>query len=301
MKQGIFLLFLIALAGCGKNENTSDATGVFEADEVIVSAEGTGKLLQFTLEEGMDLQANQNVGLIDSVQLSLKKQQLQAQIKAVLSKEPNIPAQLAALQEQIKTAEREKQRVTNLLQAGAATQKQLDDINAQISTLQKQLDAQQSQLNITAHGITSETQPLVVQIAQINDQLNKCNIINPVAGTVLTTYAKQSEVASAGKPLYKIANLKTMTLRAYVSGEQLPQLQIGQHVTVLLDDGSKNYKETDGTISWISDKAEFTPKTIQTKSERANLVYACKIKVVNDGSIKIGMYGEVKFNNSEKK
>lgn len=235
------------------------------------------------------------IGYIDSLQLYLKKRQLEAQIKATLSKKPDISAQLAALQEQLKAAERDQVRYTNLLKDDATTRKQVDDINSQVAILKRQIAAQQSSLAISTGSISEETNPLKVQIAQTNDQLEKCRIINPITGTVLTKYAERNEMASPGKALYKIADLSSLNLRAYVTGDQLPKIKLNQKVKVLTDNGKDSYKEQQGTIIWINDKAEFTPKTIQTKDERANLVYAVKIKVPNDGSLKIGMYGEVKF------
>lgn len=289
---------VLLFGGCRSDKEHFDATGTFEATEVIVSAETAGQIMEFQCEEGMQLKANQILGYIDTTQLYLKKKQLQAQIRAVLAKQPDIGTQLASIQEQIKTAQVDKQRIENLLAAGAATQKQLDDINAQIAILQKQLEAQQSSLRTTTAGISSEVDPLVFQIAQIDDQLNKSQIINPVAGTVLTKYTEQGETASPGKALYKIADLDKMYLRAYISGDQLPGIKTGQDVKVLIDNGQGSYRAVTGTITWISDEAEFTPKTIQTKDERANLVYAIKILVHNDGYIKIGMYGEVQFTKS---
>lgn len=294
MKKFIILLAII-VAGCAGNHMEYDASGTFEAVETIVSAEATGLIKSFTLEEGQDLKANQVVGYIDSVQLYLKKKQLEAQISAVLSKKPNIASQVASLQEQLKQATREQQRVANLLKADAATQKQLDDATAQVEIIKKQIAGQESSLGITSKSLNVESEPLLVQIAQLNDQLAKCKIVNEVNGTVLTKYAETNEMTTTGKPLYKIADLSQITLRAYVTGDQLSSIKVGQTVTVLIDAADNTYKEYPGEIQWISSKAEFTPKTIQTKDERANLVYAIKIRVKNDGLIKIGMYGEVKF------
>jgi len=293
-------IFIAALTGilftsCNNDANTYDAAGTFEADDLIVSVGASGKLIQLHVEEGMNLEANKVVGVVDTTQLYLKKLQLQAQIKAILSKQPDVQTQIAAVQEQIRTANKEKIRAQNLLNAGAATQKQLDDINAQIEVLQKQLDAQQSTLQITSQSISSEVAPLTYQIAQIDDQLLKSAVINPINGTVLATYTEQDEFITPGKAIYKIADLSVMTLRAYITGDQLSAIKLNQQVTVLIDDEKDGYKTMNGTIAWISDKAEFTPKTIQTKEERANLVYAIKIRVPNDGTIKIGMYAEVKF------
>ncbi|HLG33265.1 MAG TPA: HlyD family efflux transporter periplasmic adaptor subunit [Bacteroidia bacterium] len=298
MRTILFLnLFLLMLfATCGSNKNNFDASGSFEAEETIISSEAAGVIEQLDIKEGQTLQAGIPVGYIDSIQLYLKKKQLEAQIKVVLSAKPDISTQTAALQEQLKTAEREQQRYSNLRKDGAGTQKQMDDINAQVEVLKRQIVAQQSALGISSENISKQANPLQVQIEQLNDQLAKCRIINPVNGTVLTKYTEEKEVAAPGKPLYKITDVSNLFLRAYITGTQLSQIKLEQKVKVLTDDGAEKYKEHEGTITWISDKAEFTPKTIQTKEERANLVYAIKIKVANDGSLKIGMYGEVKFN-----
>lgn len=294
MKKLIIVLAAF-VAGCAGGEIKYDASGTFEAVETIVSAEANGIIKRFTVEEGQELKANQVVGYVDSVQLYLKKKQLEAQIAAVLSKKPNIATQIASLQEQLRQAQREQTRVENLLKADAATQKQLDDATAQVEIIKKQIAAQESSLGITSKSINEESGPLTVQIAQLEDQLSKCKIVNEVNGTVLTKYAEVNEMTATGKPLYKIADLSEIILRAYVTGDQLPDLKLGQHVTVLIDAPENSYKEYPGEIQWISSKAEFTPKTIQTKDERANLVYAVKIRVKNDGLIKIGMYGEVKL------
>ena len=288
-------LITLILLGCGNGNGKYDATGTFESEEVIVSSEAMGKLVRFDVEEGAQLKQNQIVGVIDTLQLYLKKKQLEASVKAVLSKQPDVATQLAALQEQIKTAEIEKKRVENLVKSNAATTKQLDDVNAQLEVLNKQYNATKSSLTITKQGLQSETFPLQIQIEQINDQLSKSRIINPVDGVVLTRYTKQNEVTATGKALYKIADLSEMTLRAYVNGDQLGQIKLGQKVKVFVDKGESEQKEMSGEIYWVSSKAEFTPKTIQTKDERANLVYAIKVRVKNDGYLKIGMYGEVKF------
>ena len=288
-------LITLILFGCGNGNGKYDATGTFESEEVIVSSEAMGKLVRFDVDEGAQLKQNQIVGVIDTLQLYLKKKQLEASVKAVLSKQPDVATQLAALQEQIKTAEIEKKRVENLVKSNAATTKQLDDVNAQLEVLNKQYNATKSSLTITKQGLQSETFPLQIQIEQINDQLTKSRITNPVDGVVLTRYTKQNEVTATGKALYKIADLSEMTLRAYVNGDQLGEIKLGQKVKVFVDKGESEQKEMSGEIYWVSSKAEFTPKTIQTKYERANLVYAIKVRVKNDGYLKIGMYGEVKF------
>ena len=290
-----FILPAAFLIGCSNGNGDFDATGTFESEEIIVSSEATGKLIFFDVEEGFEIKQNQIVGIVDTTQLHLKKKQLLSSITAVLSKQPDISAQLAALQQQIETAEIEKKRIENLVKLDAATTKQLDDINSQLEVLNKQYTAAKSSLTITKQGLQSETLPLIAQVEQIEDQIKKSYITNPIAGTVLTRYAKPDEITSNGKALYKIADLSGMTLRAYVDGDQLGQIKIGQKVKVYIDKGEGDQKEMSGEIYWVSSKAEFTPKTIQTKDERANLVYAIKVKVMNDGYLKIGMYGEVKF------
>jgi HlyD family secretion protein len=286
---------LLVLASCNRNNAEFDATGTFEADEIIISAEAAGKIIQLNAEEGSEIKPQTVIGFIDTTQLHLRKKQLEYSIRAVNSKQPNAGVQLAAITEQIETAKREKRRVENLLKDDAATQKQLDDLNAQLDLLQRQYEATQSTLTITKQSLQSETLPLKAQLEQIQDQISKSRIINPVNGTVLALYAKQNEVVALGKALYKIADLSTVILRAYISGNQLSQIKLGQPVKVMVDAPDDEYKEYTGTITWVSDKAEFTPKTIQTKEERANLVYAIKIEVKNDGYLKLGMYGEVKF------
>ena len=296
MKTSIIALTIAAaLVSCSTGENRYDATGTFEAVETIVSAEATGTIQSFNVEEGQVLQSGSTIGYIDSTQLFLKRKQLQAQIRAVLSKKPNITTQLAALLEELEQAEREQRRIANLLKFDAATQKQLDDATAQVAIIKRKISAQESSLGITTASLREETFPLQVQIEQLDDQLAKCKIINAVNGTVLTKYAETYETAVTGKPLYKIADLSNIILRAYITGDQFSQVKLNQKVTVLIDDTEGKYKEYSGTVQWISDKAEFTPKTIQTKDERANLVYAVKIGVKNDGLLKLGMYGEVKL------
>lgn len=284
---------LITVFGCKHEEHHFDASGAFEAEEIIVSAQAQGEILQLKNDEGSLLKGGEQIGFIDSTQLSLQKQQLQSQILALLGKKPDIPVQLAILRSQLKSAEHEKERIANLVKGDAATPKQLDDIQAHIATLRSQIDAQQSTLSINSRGIGKEVIPLKIQIEQIDNQISKCHIVNPITGTVLTTYTKAHEMASPGKPLYKIADLSSLILRVYISGDQLAKIRLNEEVTVLTDDSKSGYFKDKGTVTWISDKAEFTPKTIQTKDERANLVYAVKIRVKNDGRYKIGMYGEI--------
>lgn len=294
--SNVILLLSTILVACNNNSASFDATGTFEADETIISAEGTGKILSLKIDEGMRLAAGDTIGLIDTLQLHLKKKQFQLSVRAILAKQPDALIQLSTIEEQIATAKFEKDRIEKLLKEDAATRKQLDDINAQINLLERQLHATRSSLSVTTQGLYAETLPLKAQIEQLEDQIRRSVIINPVNGTVLTQYAEENEVTSVGKALYKIADLSTLTLRAYISGSQLASIKTGQQVEVLVDSDKENYKTYKGTITWIADEAEFTPKTIQTKDERANLVYAMKIKVKNDGFLKTGMYGEVKFN-----
>lgn len=299
MKRNFISITLLLLAflfvSCSDGNGDFDATGTFESEEIIVSSEAMGKIVKFDVDEGTELKQNQVVGVVDTTQLHLKKKQLLASVKAVLSKQPDINTQLASLQKQIETAETEKHRIENLVKSNAATTKQLDDVNSQLEVLRKQYDATKSSLTISKVGLQNETLPLTAQIEQIEDQIRKSYVTNPIDGTVLTRYAKLDEITTTGKALYKIANLKDMTLRAYVNGNQLGEIKLGQKVKVFVDKGSNEQKEMSGEIYWVSSKAEFTPKTIQTKDERANLVYAIKVKVANDGYLKIGMYGEIKF------
>lgn len=281
----------VLLVSCNSSKSDFDASGVFEATEVIVSSECSGKIYDFSIQEGQEIKAGEMIGFIDTVQLYLRKMQLIANVKAVQSRRPDIKTQIAAITEQISAATVEKDRIHSLLKANAANKKQLDDINAQIAVLNKQLEAQKSALSITNKGINEEISALEIQIAQVEDLLQKCRIINPIDGTVLAKYAEQSEITAPGKALYKIADTKNMILRAYITSGQLTQCKLGQKVKVKADYGDKGYKDYQGTISWISSKSEFTPKTIQTRDERANLVYAVKVAVSNDGYIKIGMYG----------
>lgn len=287
--------FLITLAACGDSKGKYDASGTFEATEVIVSAEGNGKLMQFEVEEGQKLAAGTEVGYIDTAQLYLNKLQLAANRKAVQTRRPDIAKQVAATREQITATKREKKRIENLLKLNAANQKQLDDIDSQLLVYEKQLAAQLSSLENSSQGVSEESSGVEVQIAQVEDLLRKSHISSPVSGTVLAKYAEQGEFTTQGKPLFKVADLDQVYLRAYITSDQLTQLKLGQTVQVFSDFGKDGQKQYPGTITWISDKAEFTPKTIQTKDERANLVYAIKVAVKNDGLLKIGMYGELQI------
>lgn len=291
--------YIIALSGiawmtsCGGNKISFDATGAFEATEVIVSAEASGRIMQFDVEEGNQLTAGQYVGYIDSTQLYLRKMQLVAGMNSIESRKPDIRKQISAIEQQIATARIEQKRMQNLVNAKSANQKQVDDITESIKLLQKQLDAQHSVLAKTTSGADKDAESFEYQIMQLDDQLQKCRLTNPLTGTVLVKYAEANEVTTTGKPLYKIADVNTLFLRAYITAGQLSQLKLGQQVKVYADFGTNEQHEYPGTITWISDKSEFTPKGIQTKDERANLVYAIKISVSNDGYLKIGQYGEM--------
>jgi len=291
---GIIVASLIFLYSCGKSNEQYDASGTFEATEIMVSSEASGKILHFVAQEGELLQPGNEIVLIDTLQLFLKKQQLLASINALQSRRPEVNKQIAALQQQIVTAKTEKQRAENLVKANAANQKMLDDINAQIVVLEKQLAAQKSTLDISNRGISEDVATMEIQVAQLDDQLLKCHIAAPINGTLLVKYAQVGELAMPGKVLFKVADMESMILRAYITSDQLTQLKIGQTVKVFADFG-EGTREYPGTVSWVSGKAEFTPKTIQTKNERANLVYAVKIAVKNDGYLKIGMYGQIKL------
>ena len=299
-KRTTFLLilnssFLILFSACNNKNKEFDASGVFETTEIIVSAKGSGEILQFDIEEGQQVAAQQVVGLIDTTQLYLKKVQLQASVKAMNSRRVNVTSQIAVLKQQLETAKAEKQRFAQLVSENAANQKQLDDINAQIATLEKQIAAQTETLNNSNITIGDEQQAILAQIAQIDDQIKNSIIKSPIKGTVLEKFTEAGELAVQGKPLLKVADIDKMFLRAYISASQLTELKIGQNVKVFSDLGEKGRKEYEGVVSWISDKAEFTPKTIQTRDVRANLVYAVKIAVKNDGYIKKGMYGEIRI------
>ncbi len=305
MAGSVFLL-----SSCGNGKNTSDASGVFEAEEVIVSSELTGKILQFPVEEGDQLVAGQTVAMIDDTNLRLQKEQVEASIGTLKEKVVDVRPQVRMLEEQLKVQQtqlsalkREKDRYTNLVKEQAATQKQLDDITSQYDQVVRQMEVTRTQIEVqqTVTGtqnrtVMSEKAPLSVRVAQLDDQIQRATVTNPIKGTVLAKYAQSGEMTSTGKALYKIASLDTLRLHAYITGDQLAAVKLNQAVGVLVDDGKGGFRDYPGRITWISNKAEFTPKTIQTKEERANLVYAIKIDVKNDGYLKLGMYGEVKLN-----
>jgi HlyD family secretion protein len=306
----MFLLIGV-LTCCNDNKIKVDASGTFEAEEVIVSSQISGQLVYFPVNEGDLLQEGQTTGVVDSTQLSLQKQQVNATISSLNEKTVTVAPQVQLLQDQLQVQKtqlanllHEKERTERLVKADAATGKQLDDINYQVEVAQKQIRVTEQQIAVQRsnaatqnRSVLSETNPLQKQAAQVQEQLSKSKIINPINGTVITKYAEQGEVTGAGKALYKIANLEYLNLRAYITESQLSLIKLHQQVKVLVDKGANAYRTYTGEINWISDKAEFTPKTIQTKEERANLVYAIKIRVKNDGFLKIGMYGEVQFEN----
>lgn len=292
MKKVIYIAMALLAISCTK-EAEFDAQGTFEATEVVVSSEATGRILNFDIEEGMAIAANQAVGTIDSLQLHLQRKQLVAQQSALLASRPDVKKQVAALREQIAKQKTELRRVDNMLRDGAATQKQKDDIKAQIKILEGQLEAQLSTLDKNTSTINGNSVVLEAQIAALDDRISKCRIISPVGGTVLVKYAEAGELASAGKPLMKIADLKNIYLRAYFTSDQLANVKLGDEVKVVADFGGDERYDYKGRVAWISSESEFTPKTIQTKDSRANLVYAVKIAVENDGRLKIGLAGEV--------
>ena len=292
MKKVLYIAVSLLAIACSE-EAEFDAQGTFEATEVVVSSEATGRILNFDIEEGMTIVANQAVGTIDSLQLHLQRKQLLAQQSALLTSRPDVKKQVASLREQIVKQKSELRRVENMLKDGAATKKQKDDIEAQIKILEGQLEATLSTLSKNTSTINDNSVALEAQIAALDDRISKCRILSPVGGTVLVKYAEAGELASVGKPLMKIADLKNIYLRAYFTSDQLANIRLGDEVKVVADFGGEERYDYTGRVAWISSESEFTPKTIQTKDSRANLVYAVKIAVENDGRLKIGLAGEV--------
>jgi len=289
------LNILLTIISCKETKNDYDASGSFEAIETIISAEASGKIMKLDIEEGQELNPGQTIGYIDSSQLYLSKLQLKQNKTAILSGRPQTNVQIEALNKELGNAVLDHNRIENLVKGGVASQKQLDDANVKIAILKSKISALESSLQTTTSSLNEQGNTVDAQLKEINKQLEKYVIINPVKGTVLTKYAEQFEMAATGKPLYKIADLSSIILRAYITGNQLPQVKLDQKVKLYTDDGKGGFREREGVVTWINDKAEFTPKSIQTKNERANLVYAIKVKAPNDGSYKIGMYGEIKF------
>ncbi|MFT5885079.1 MAG: HlyD family secretion protein [Arcticibacterium sp.] len=319
--QAFGMVFI--LSACGNDENNFDASGVFEAKEIIVSSETGGKILEFDIEEGATVAAGQVLGLVDCENLNLQRAQIEATIESLKAKRnsagPQVDVlkqtlvfqskQIDAQKEQLRVLLKEQSRIEKLVNAEAVPSKQLDDLVGTVDVLRKQMEAAESSLNVTRQQMKSQEQqiaianraimsgqkPMEEQIAQMDNMIGKCQIINSTAGTILLKYAEKNEVTGPGKPLYKLADMSELKLRAYVTNSQLSKVKVGEEVTVFVNNGDEASKEIIGVVDWISDKAEFTPKTIQTKDERSNLVYATKIRVKNDGFLKIGMYGEVKF------
>lgn len=298
MKRTTILIWAVpamVLTACGNKNVDYDASGVFETTEVIVSARGTGEIVSLNVEEGQTVKANEPLGELDMTQLILKKEQLHAGKDAATSRKLNTAQQVASLRQQIANLQSEQARFKALLKDGAATQKQVDDLGYQIATLQKQLTAANEQVTTANQSIDGQSASFDAQMGQIDDMMHQAVITSPIDGVILSKYADAGEFAVPGRALFKVANVSDMKLRAYITADQLTGLKIGQKVKVYADQGADGRKKYDGTVSWISSEAEFTPKTIQTRDERSNLVYAIKIAVKNDGLIKRGMYGDVKL------
>lgn len=285
----------LMLNACGNKEKEYDATGVFEATETVVCAEQNGSLMVFDVEEGDRLEQGREVALIDTVQLWLKMQQAEATKKVYRSQKPDMEKQLAAIREQLAKARQEQQRYRELVADGAAPRKMLDDADSQVEVLQRQMEALRSSLSVSTDALDRQMEAADVQREQLLDQLEKCHVRTPASGTVIEKYVERGEFVATGKPLFKMADTAHMYLRAYVTSAQLQHIKIGQKAKVYADYGEGQKREYAGTVTWISSRSEFTPKTILTDDERADLVYALKVAVKNDGYIKMGMYGEVKF------
>lgn len=299
MNKSILPFYLFGLlplfVACGTKQQEYDATGTFEATEVVVSAEQSGQLLTFSIGEGDNVGQGQEIGLIDTTQVWLKIQQLGATKEVYQSQKPDLQKQIAATRQQLSTAKTEQQRYEELVADGAAPRKMLDDATSQVQVLQRQFDAQISSLNTQLSTLNSQQTAVDVQVSQLRDQLSKCHVVAPINGTVMEKYVERGEFVTVGKPLVKVADTENMYIRAYVTSAQLKSVKIGQQAKVFADYGDGQKKEYEGTVSWISGRSEFTPKTILTNDERADLVYAVKVAIKNDGFAKIGMYGEVKF------
>ncbi len=298
MKKIVALASIVTmLAACGNKEKDYDATGTFEATETTVSAEQSGVLLAFNVNEGDNVEAGREIGMVDTTQIWLKIRQLGATKEVYASQKPDMEKQIAATRQQLLKARQEQRRYQELVNDGAAPAKMLDDATSQVQVLQKQLDAQMSSLSVSSRSLDRQMAATDVQVTQLRDQLRKCHVVAPTSGTVLEKYVERGEFVAMGKPLFKIADTDHLFLRAYVTSAQLQQVKLGQKVKVFADFGDGKKSAYDGTVTWISSCSEFTPKTILTDDERADLVYAVKIAVQNDGYAKIGMYGEVKFQN----
>jgi HlyD family secretion protein len=287
----LFLFIAFLLASCSGNDNRSDAYGNFEVDDILISAEATGKLLLFSVEEGKKMNAGELVAVIDTIDLVLKRSQMKAQKNSISVRIDNIHAQIEVQKQQKQNLLVDKNRIEKLMKDGAATLKQLDDINGQLELVDRQITS----INTQFAAVNAELEVVNTQISQVDESISKCKIFNPKDGIVLEKFAEPGEITAFGKPLCKIADMDEMILRVYISGDQLPGIKIGQEVEVLIDQDKKTNRKLTGMVSWISETAEFTPKIIQTKEERVNMVYAVKVRVKNDGTLKIGMPGEVNF------
>jgi len=291
VKWATSLFVALALLSCNRQKDASDAFGNFEADDQIVSSEIAGKLLSCNFEEGITLSRGSVIAAVDTVPLSLQLTQLESQVMTIQARKQAVRSQIAVIEQQKKNLEKDKIRISNMLKDGAATQKQMDDVNGGMEVFDKQISNTKSQDLI----LSGETEVIATQVAQLRDKISRCRIISPIDGLVLEKYKKSGELIGQGQSLCRIADVSSLNLRVYVSGDQLPHLKIGQKVKVLIDDTATKNRILEGAVSWISSEAEFTPKIIQTKVERVKLVYAVKVKVANDGSLKIGMPGEIKF------
>ena len=285
----------ILLTACGNNGKKYDATGTFEATETTVFAEQNGTLLSFNVNEGDEILMGTELGLIDTTQVALQLQQLKATKEVYQSQKPDITRQIATTRQQLAKAQQEQRRYQELVADEAAPTKMLDDATNQVLVLQKQLEAQMSSLSNNTRALDKQVSATEAQMNQLSDQLRKCHIAAPIKGIVLEKYVERGEFVNIGNPLLKMADIENMFIRAYVTSSQLQSIKLGQQVKVFADYGDGNKKEYDGTVTWFSSRSEFTPKTILTDDERADQVYALKVAMKNDGYIKIGMYGEIKF------
>lgn len=287
-------LTALALVGCKKSSDGLIGSGSFEANEVLVSSEVSGKVLVWSIEEGSQVRAGEQVGLIDTLQLDLQRQSLLRSGRGVRAATPNVDTQTKALEVQLEDMRSQKRRTSRLLEAGAATQKQLDDINTGIAALESRIVASRSTLSNSGAQISAQGLAIDAQVAQVEDMIARSVIRTPINGTITATYIHMGELAGQGRPLFRVADLTEMYLRAYVQGSKLATLKLGDKVRVLVDGAEKSQREYEGQITWVSSEAEFTPKTVQTEDERSNLAYAIKVKVTNDGYLRIGMYGELR-------
>lgn len=295
MKKILAIMSAAILVGCSSSNNDFDATGTFEATEITLSAEQSGTILLLPVHEGDQVEEGAVLGLIDTVPLALRLEQAKATRQVYASQRPDTEKQIAATRQQLQKARTEQRRCEQLVKDGAVPTKMLDDATSQVQILERQLEAQKASLAVSTNTLNSQMNAADVQIRQLEDQLRRCRLCSPVTGTVLEKYMEQGEFAAMGKPILKVADMSQMYMRAYITSSQLQEVTVGQVVKVLADFGGGDRKEYEGTVTWIASHSEFTPKTILTNDERADLVYAVKIRVLNDGFIKIGMYGEVKF------